>query len=98
MMPKSNPVQVSHNAAACRFEATLDGHLAYATYVREGDRAVFDHTFVPEGLRGRGIAGALVRTALAEARKQGWKVVPTCSYVADFIDRNPEYADLLAEP
>jgi predicted GNAT family acetyltransferase len=56
---------------------------------------VFTHTVVPPELRGRGIAEALVRAALADARAAGRKVVPACSYVARFMERHREFGDLL---
>jgi predicted GNAT family acetyltransferase len=54
------------------------------------------HTYVPPSLEGRGIAGALVRAALEHARTAGWRVQPACSYVAAYMRRHPETADLLA--
>ena len=94
----SNPgeVAVSHNIAASRYEATVDGHLSVCEYAIEGARMVFTHTLVPSELRGRGIAELLVRAALADARTGGRKVVPACSYVAKFIERRREYQDLVA--
>ncbi len=91
-------IRVRHNAAAGRYEAEVNGHLAVAEYRREGDRIIFTHTFVPPDLRDRGIAEKLVRTALEEARQEGWRVVPQCSYVALFLRRNPEFRSLMDEP
>lgn len=91
------PVQVTHNAAAHRYEALVDGHRSVCEYELADDgRMVFTHTVVPPELRGRGIAEKLVRAALAEARTVGRRVVPQCSYVARFIERNKEFADLVA--
>jgi uncharacterized protein len=90
------PIPVSHQAAARRYEAVVNGHLAVCEYELANGRMVFTHTLVPPELRGRGIAEALVRQALADARLAGRKVVPACSYVAKFIERHAEYADLLA--
>ena len=88
---------VRRNPAASRYEAEIDGYLAVAEYLLEGDdRVVFTHTFVPPELRGRGVAKKLVRTALEEARQEGHRVVPQCSYVALFIRRNPEFRSLTA--
>jgi predicted GNAT family acetyltransferase len=89
-------VQITHNAAAHRYEAVVDGHLSVCEYELAGGRMVFTHTVVPPELRGRGIAEKLVRAALAEARAVGRKVVPQCSYVARFIERHKEYQDLVA--
>lgn len=87
--------QVVHNVAQNRFELPLPEGTAIATYRPEGARMVFDHTYVPPTLRGRGVAAVLVRAALDEARRQRWQIVPGCSYVAEFVKRHPEYADLV---
>ena len=89
------PVQITHNADARRYEAMVDGHQLICEYELAAGRMIFTHTVVPPELRGRGIAEKLVRAALADARAAGRKVVPACSYVAKFIDRHKEYADLL---
>ena len=90
------PLPVTHNVKLQRFEwQTGNAPLAFLSYTHEGERAVLDHTFVPDDLRGQGIAAALARAALNEARQRRWKIVPRCSYVAGFIERNPEFADLV---
>jgi len=47
-------------------------------------------------LRGRGIAGALVERLVADARREGFKVVPQCPYVVAQFDRHPDWADVRA--
>lgn len=64
---------------------------------RDGVR-IANHTFVPPELRGRGIAQALVEALVADARAQGFTIVPRCSYVDVLFRRRPEWADLRAEP
>lgn len=54
------------------------------------------HTVVPARLRGRGIAAALVERLVADARVQGFRIVPQCSYVAAGFARHPEWAELKA--
>lgn len=99
---KSDPLPppATRDAAQRRFEIRpADGAPpAFLDYAIEGDRVVVEHTFVPDELRGQGLAAALTRAALEEARRAGWKVVPACSYVAAFIERHPEFADLIAPP
>jgi predicted GNAT family acetyltransferase len=55
-----------------------------------------DHTEVPPAFRGRGIAELLVRRAIADARAEGLRILPLCSYVAAQFRRHPEWSDLLA--
>jgi len=90
------PIPVTHNRPARRFEASISNEpLAFLSYTTEGDRVVFDRTFVPESLRGQGVAAALARAALREAQQQGWRIEPRCSYVAGFIKRHSQFADLV---
>lgn len=92
----SDDLKVEHNEAAQRFEATVEGRLAVAEYERDGDAIVFTHTGVPAALRRRGIASELARAALETARAQRLTVVPRCPFVAGYIARHPEYADLVS--
>ena len=91
----SSPVEILHDAAGKRYEAVVEGHRSVCDYELADGRMLFTHTFVPPELRGKGIAEQLVRTALADARAAGRKVVPACSYVARFIERHKEFGDLL---
>lgn len=66
------------------------------TYVRRGDVVTADHTIVPPEIGGRGVAGELVKALIAQAREDGFKIVPACSYVEAAFRRHPEWADLRA--
>lgn len=88
--------QVRHDSRRRRFMAVVDGHEAELEYERHGDVLSLTHTGVPPEIGGRGVAGDLVRTALDYARAEGLKVQPVCSYAAAFMERHPQYADLLA--
>lgn len=90
------PLDIRHNVAAQRFEVEVDGALARADYRMHGNAMRLFHTEVPHHLEGRGLAGALVRTALAHARAEGLRVEPACSYVRGYMQRHPETHDLLA--
>lgn len=63
---------------------------------RGDDVRVADHTLVPPEIGGRGVAAALVERLITDARDQGFKIVPQCSYVADKFSKNPEWSDLKA--
>ena len=88
--------EVRDNTARRRFELDLDGHTAFSTYRREGSLLTILHTEVPKELNGRGIGSALARGLLDIARAQGLKVKPLCPFVASYMDKHPEYADLRA--
>ena len=86
------------NVAAHRFEKIVDHHAAVATYSIAGDVITFEHTVVPEALRGQGIARELVEFALASVRERGLKVVPQCEVFNAYMRKHPETHDLLADP
>jgi predicted GNAT family acetyltransferase len=92
----TDAVSIVHNAAAQRFEATVDGLLCVADYHLHGGVMSMTHTHVPDALQGRGIAAQLVRAALAHARAQQLKVEPVCSYVRAYMERHPDTQDLRA--
>jgi predicted GNAT family acetyltransferase len=89
-------VAVTHNEAAHRFEATVDGLTSLITYRRFPDRLVLEHTKVPQPLQGQGLAAKLTRTALDFARTNHLHVVSLCPYVSSFLRRHREYQDLLS--
>lgn len=62
---------------------------------REGVR-VAEHTIVPPDIGGQGVAAQLVDALVADAREQGFKIEPQCSYVFAKFDEHPEWADLRA--
>jgi uncharacterized protein len=86
---------VTNNEDKQQYEALIDGSLAVAQYKRRGNALVFHHTEVPRSLRGRGVASALVHSALDDARTRGLTVVPTCSFVSAYISKHPEYLPLV---
>jgi len=88
-------MDIIHDSAAHQFRVEVDDHRGELDYTLRGDMMVITHTGVPSAIGGRGIAAELTRAALDAARREGWKVVPACSYAAAFIRRHPEYADLL---
>ena len=85
---------VTHNQTASRFELTIDGHTGVAEYVDQGSVWAMNHTYVPDELRGQGVAARLVEAALAAARQAGVKIDPQCSYVDVYLQRHPEHHDL----
>lgn len=81
-----------------RFEVTLDGEIAFLEYARGPHRLVLLHTEVPPALEGRGLGGRLARFALERARAEGLQVVPECPFQRSWIERHPEFHELLWRP
>lgn len=78
-----------------RFVGTLDGEeVGFATYSRTPDQVIMPHTVTEPEYEGRGIASAIIKVALDDARSRGLKVVPVCPFVSAYLDRHPEYADI----
>ncbi len=87
---------ISHDAASHRFEAVVEGEHCTLDYELEGDTMTITHVKVPDGVGHRGIAAALMRTALETARSRHWRVVPRCPYAQAYLRRYPEWSDLVA--
>ena len=87
--------ETSHGA----YRAEVPGapRAAELTWVARGAARIANHTFVPPEARGRGIARQLVEAMVADAREQGFTIVPQCSYVEALFRRNAEWADVRAE-
>ena len=88
---------VHHEPGKSRYELLVDGALVgVADYVVRGGVLVFHHTEIERSRRGEGLGAVLVQGALDDVRERGQTVVPTCWYVAEFLDLHPEYGDLRA--
>lgn len=83
------------NVEKRRFELPVGELTAILEYRMNGRTIEFTHTEVPPPLEGGGVGARLVRYALDESRKRGYRVVAACWFVDLYIKRHPEYADLL---
>lgn len=73
-----------------------EGEAELTLSVLSPERVIADHTYVPDALRGRGIADRLLAALLEDARAQGFTIIPLCPFVASQARRHPEWADLFA--
>jgi len=79
-----------------RYELLVAGKLAgVSTYKLDGETMTFVHTEVRPAFEGRGLGGRLAKHVLDDARRRGLRVVPRCPFIAAYIERHPEYADLV---
>jgi predicted GNAT family acetyltransferase len=89
-------VTVTDNAQQHRYEAVVDGRPAgFAAYRLRPGFVVFTHTQVDAQFEGGGVGSALARAALDDVRAKGQQVVPLCPFVAAYIERHPDYQDLV---
>lgn len=87
-------LNIHHDRTSHQFETVVDGHRAYLAYVDLGKQTLdIYRTFVPDALRGRGVAAVLTRHALAYAEREGYTVIPSCSYVEWYIERQGTATD-----
>ncbi|MBE3068273.1 MAG: N-acetyltransferase [Chloroflexi bacterium] len=93
----TNPpeITVEHNPQAGRFVIKKDGYLAVLEYQLAEGKIIFTHTGVPEALGRQGLGSLLARAGLDYARAQSLTVVPLCSFIAGYIQKHPEYQDLV---
>ncbi|MCW2830194.1 MAG: family N-acetyltransferase [Aeromicrobium sp.] len=87
---------VVHNTDDQRYEILVDGILAGFADAKEDDTdvVVFPHTEIFDQFEGQGLASELVTGALDDVRVRGKKIKAVCPYVARFIEKHPDYADL----
>jgi uncharacterized protein len=89
-------ITVADNPAHARYDAFVDGKPAgFAAYRRSTGRIIFTHTEIEPEFEGKGVGSVLARAALDDVRGRGERVVPQCPFIADFIDKHEEYADLV---
>jgi uncharacterized protein len=88
---------VVNNESTGRYELRADGGvLGFAAYrMRHDGAVVFTHTEIDEAHEGRGLGTRLARGALEDVRAAGRTVVPRCPFIKGYIDRHPEFQDLV---
>ena len=87
--------KIRDNKTKSRFELDVEGGIAFANYRLVPSAVIITHTETPRELRGRGVASELVRGALELIRADGLKVVAGCGFVVDYLNKHPEFADLV---
>lgn len=90
-------IDLMHDEDGHRYVLRSSGEtVGVVDYRRDGDVLDLQHTEVlPQG-QGRGLGTVLVREVLDDIRSHGNKLVPSCAFVAKFVEEHPDYADLVA--
>ncbi|HDN18240.1 MAG TPA: N-acetyltransferase [Candidatus Bathyarchaeota archaeon] len=88
---------VIHDSSKRRFFIRLHDEEAVVRYLIEGDRLLITSTYTPPEHRGKGIAAQLLENIVEYARREGYRIVPICSYAVYFFQKRSEYRDVLAD-
>ncbi len=90
-------IRVRDDEHRSRYVAERDGEtLGVAAYTRTDGVTTFTHTIVDPAHEGEGVGSTLVRTALESERAAARTIVPRCPFVRAYLQRHPEYSDLVA--
>ena len=84
---------------ADRFTVAVEGKpVGLTEFVDRGEQRVFPHTQVDDAFEGRGLASIVIGEALAQTKAEGLRIVPVCPAVAAYVEKHPEYADVVDKP
>ncbi len=94
-MPYEN-IPIHLNKDEHRFEMNINGEYAIINYRQSGNVFNLIHTEVAEPMEGQGVAAALVEKTLKYIEEHHLKIIPSCSYVQQYLQRHPEWKRLVA--
>lgn len=90
-----NEIEVTENN---RFELEIDQSVAFIEFDKiEPNILDLVHTEVPEALSGKGVGSKLVEGALQYSRDNELKIIPSCPFIKNYIDKNPQWKDLIVQ-
>ena len=86
-----------HDPENSRYVVEVDGEIVGFTeyHLRGPGIHFFYHTEISEEYEGKGVGAVLVRFALDDVRAKGATIVPLCPFVAAWLERHPEYDDIV---
>ena len=88
---------INFNEAEKQFEMKIESHTAFIEYTMKDDKIYLTHTEVPKELEGHGIGSVLVKKTLQHIKDHNLILVPSCSFVAAYVDKHPEWQSILSE-
>ncbi len=98
MTTNASPLTIvrEHDAPRGRYVAQLEDGLEAVLVYRDADGVrMIEHTGTPAALRGKGVAGRLTAQAMDDARQEGMRVFPQCSYALAWLKRHNEFSDIV---
>lgn len=90
----TNP-RIEHDADGERFVAEVEGGTAELSYLAREGALDLIHTYVPDEARNEGVGSALAEFAVAHARQNGLRIIPSCPFVRAWLNDHPEAADVV---
>lgn len=92
-------LEITHHTGNQIFRTEVNDVEAYLKYRKKGPTMLeYYVTFVPVKERRQGIGTALVEEALRYAQLNNYMIVPTCSFVADYMDDHSEFDKMRVTP
>ena len=89
-------IQREDSPTGGRYVTIINGDEAEMTYSRAGkSRIIIDHTGVPDSIRGMGVGKKLVAAAVADARTEGFKIIPLCPFAKATLEKHAEWHDVV---
>lgn len=91
-------IVITHDKENHQFISELEGKISHLKYrvLPDGKTLNYISTYVPPELRGRQIAGQIVKFALEYAKGNNYMVIPSCPFVQAYVERHSEYNDLMS--
>lgn len=83
------------NSEKKRYEFHLGAEVPRVEYIKTRDKIYLTHTEVPPSLAGRGIGSKLIGAVLKDIKEKELTLVPLCPFVALYLQRNPEWKQLV---
>lgn len=88
--------ELTNNKKQHQYEFHIDGYIPRIEYILSKNGEIhLTHTEVPVGLEGKGIGSQLVEKTLADIKERGLQVVPLCPFVVAYIQRHPEWKQIV---
>ena len=95
-MTQEPVIAITDNSSESRYEISVDGELAgFVRYRAKPGQIALIHTEIDDRFEGQGLGGRLIAFTLDAARDRGLAVLPFCPFAKAYIQRHPEYVDLV---